>query len=118
MIEALVIRFLWVLHALKPRKMPGLCPPQCDECHTFRFPCRARIKNAPIASYLARPKLHQRPKERQVFFGFDGASKIGDIEYLEQTDYGVLVTGTLTDPQVEQFREILFEKRLYHSMYP
>lgn len=41
-IEALSIRFLWLLYALSFKRRPGLCPPTCNDCHTWKFPCRAR----------------------------------------------------------------------------
>lgn len=44
LLEAAAIRFLHILHALRLRKTPGLCPPQCNEGHTYQWPCRARIK--------------------------------------------------------------------------
>jgi hypothetical protein len=53
-LEAFAIRFLWVVHALRPKKTPGLCPPQCSEGHTYKWPCRGRIKkvrNSKLGAY-------------------------------------------------------------------
>lgn len=44
MIEALAIRILYIFHALRLKKTPGLCPPKCSEDHTYQWPCRARVK--------------------------------------------------------------------------
>lgn len=43
MIEALAIRILHVLHALRLKRTPGLCPPSCKHGHTYRWPCRGRF---------------------------------------------------------------------------
>lgn len=60
MLEALAIRFLWICKALSPKRKPGLCPPQCEEMHTYEWPCRARVRTGWWASYFARPKVNQR----------------------------------------------------------
>lgn len=49
--ESLAIRLLWMYRATSLRRMPGLCPPQCNEMHTYKWPCRARIQRAWYKSY-------------------------------------------------------------------
>lgn len=49
MAEALMIRILWMWRATSLKRMPGLCPPQCSNSHTYRWPCRGRIRR-PIKS--------------------------------------------------------------------
>lgn len=109
MLEAATIRFLWVLHAFRLKRTPGLCPPQCDECHTFKWPCRARIRNSAYSRYMARPKMHQRPQERELFFPFANM-RIGDILEIKEDESGLLITGQMTDDQAKEFAQFMSER--------
>ena len=43
-LETIAIRIGWVAWALDARSKPELCPPECNEGHSYLWPCRARIK--------------------------------------------------------------------------
>lgn len=77
--EGFVIRVLWVLHATRLRPTPGLCPPQCSEMHTYRWPCRARIR---------------KPKKSNVGAYHD--KKIGRITEIKDEAEGIGFTGFVT----------------------
>lgn len=54
LLEELAIRFLWIVDALRPKAIrPWTCPPKCSLGHTYKWPCRNRIK-APNEKATAR----------------------------------------------------------------
>lgn len=71
MLEAIVIRLLWGLHAFRLKRTPGLCPPQCKGAHTYSWPCRARAKSKyqlQLETYFQRPKVHDLNRPQAHFY--------------------------------------------------
>lgn len=96
-VEAATIRFLHILRALKPKKTPELCPPKCSEGHTYRWPCRARIRK-PVKSNVGAYRV------------------IGTWDSIEETPEGLVATGQLREEVVSrEFTERLLQSEAHHG---
>jgi len=103
LLEAFAIRVLWMFHATRLKRTPGLCPPACQEGHTYRWPCRARISHFQRLHYAQASKYaHYAPietikysgdsKVEATFHGFETIEDVPTGDFRDMTIREVAIT--------------------------